>query len=255
MTSARAACSLPHATGCGSGFTVQSTRPDTAGGCALPNEGAALPKSDGFMSDGDSDSANAGVGALARRQVSAHQPRNRYRAKRNRWLAHRARHARRAALEGGASWSASLPHRQCWLPELAIALHNLARGPGRPRRRPSLPRPGPVGSPSRAAVRISRAGFEAFTAVIVDEAGDLYIADGGNRGARRVGPGESITTFAAPGWGPSAGTAVRPQLLNSSSCGGWRPSRGQPLPGDDALWRADACLQTIVLWRQTQRGP
>ena len=101
----------------------------------------------------------------------------------------------------------------------------------------------------------SRAGFEVLTAVTVDLAGDLYIADGGNQRVRRVGPGESITTFAAPGWRPSAGTAVRPQLLNSSSCGGWRPSKGKPLPGDDALWHADPCLQTIVLWRQTLRGP
>lgn len=157
--------------------------------------------------------------------------------------------------QGVESWSASLPHWSCWLPELPIPLHNLAPDPGRPRRRPSLPRPGPVSSRSRVAVRISKAGLEAFTAVIVDVAGDLYIADGGNQRVRRVGPGESITTFAAPGRRPSAGTALRPQLLNPSCCGGWRPSKGQPLPGDDALWRADPCLQTIVPGWQTLRGP
>ena len=45
----------------------------------------------------------------------------------------------------------------------------------------------------------SKAGFEVFTAMIVDVAGDLYIADGGNQRVRGGGPGESITSVAAPG--------------------------------------------------------
>lgn len=45
-----------------------------------------------------------------------------------------------------------------------------------------------MSSPSSAAVRISRAGFEVFTAVIVDVAGDLYIADGGNQRVRGSEP-------------------------------------------------------------------
>ena len=36
---------------------------------------------------------------------------------------------------------------------------------------------------------------------------------------------------------------------------GWRPSKRQPLPGNEVLWRAYVRLQTMVLGMQTLRGP
>lgn len=100
-TSAGEPCSLPHATGYGSGFTVRCARPDTPGGCASesasPNGGNAPPTGDGFTGECDSDSANAGAGTLAKPLAHARQPRHRHGAERDRWPPHRARHARRAA--------------------------------------------------------------------------------------------------------------------------------------------------------------
>lgn len=72
----------------------------------------------------------------------------------------------------------------------------------------------------------SKAGFEVFTAMIVDVAGDLYIADGGNQRMRGgAGPEGASRLSRAPAWRASAGTAVRPPPHNSPSCRGWRSSK------------------------------
>lgn len=36
---------------------------------------------------------------------------------------------------------------------------------------------------------------------------------------------------------------------------GWRPSKRQPLAGNEVLWRAHVRLQRMVLGMQTLRGP
>ena len=118
-TSAEETCSLPHATGSGSAFTVRPIQPNTSGGCtsesASPTEGNALPKGDGFTGGGDSDSANAVAMALAKPRVHAHQRRHRYGPERNRWP---GRHtvigtpAEPSRNQGGEGWSAYLRHWQ-----------------------------------------------------------------------------------------------------------------------------------------------
>jgi len=36
---------------------------------------------------------------------------------------------------------------------------------------------------------------------------------------------------------------------------GWRPKKRRERPGNEVLWKACQQLQTMVRYRQTQRGP
>ena len=55
--------------------------------------------------------------------------------------------------------------------------------------------------------------------------------------------------------GKPFGTDIRSWVVLLARMVGWRPSKRQPLPGNEVLWRAYVRLQTMVLGRQTLRGP
>ena len=55
--------------------------------------------------------------------------------------------------------------------------------------------------------------------------------------------------------GQPLGTDIRSWVVLLARMVGWRPSKRQPLPGNEVLWRAYVRLQTMVLGMQTLRGP
>ena len=55
--------------------------------------------------------------------------------------------------------------------------------------------------------------------------------------------------------GKPFGTDIRSWVVLLARMVGWRPSKRQPLPGNEVLWRANVRLQTMVLGMQTLRGP
>lgn len=60
-------------------------------------------------------------------------------------------------------------------------------------------------------------------------------------------PGERGNSFGT--------TDIRTWAVLLARMMGWRPSKRQPLPGNEVFWRAYVRMQTIVLGMQTQRGP
>ena len=55
--------------------------------------------------------------------------------------------------------------------------------------------------------------------------------------------------------GKPIGTDIRSWVVLLARMVGWRPSKRQPLPGNEVLWRAYVRLQGMVLGLQTMRGP
>ncbi|MXY70035.1 MAG: IS4 family transposase [Acidobacteriia bacterium] len=55
--------------------------------------------------------------------------------------------------------------------------------------------------------------------------------------------------------GKPFGTDIRSWVVLLARMVGWRPSKRQPYPGNEVLWRAYVRLQTMVLGMQTLRGP
>ena len=55
--------------------------------------------------------------------------------------------------------------------------------------------------------------------------------------------------------GKPFGTDIRSWVVLLARMVGWRPSKRQPNPGNEVLWRAYVRLQTMVLGMQTLRGP
>lgn len=153
VNSAGEACSLPHATGYVSGFTVRTTGPDSRGGCASesasPTEGIALPKGDRFTGNGPAERSTS---ALARSSHGQHPP--------------RAVHRRTAAA------FATLFTLLAWQPS---AVGHVARGVLQPGHISTVAGtgelvPGDDGPALEAAVGYLRS-------VKVDAAGNLLIAD------------------------------------------------------------------------------
>ena len=54
--------------------------------------------------------------------------------------------------------------------------------------------------------------------------------------------------------GQPLGSDIRSWVVQLARMVGWRPSKRQPLPGNEVLWRAYVRLQTMVLGMQTLRG-
>ena len=55
--------------------------------------------------------------------------------------------------------------------------------------------------------------------------------------------------------GTAFGSDIRSWVVLLARMVGWRPSKRQPMPGNEVLWRAYVRLQTMVLGMQTLRGP
>ena len=58
----------------------------------------------------------------------------------------------------------------------------------------------------------------------------------------------------AAGRGKPFGTDIRSWVVLLARTVGWRPSKRQPYPSNEVLWRAYVRLQTMVLGMQTLRG-
>ena len=123
---------------------------------------------------------------LAKPQAHAAQPRHRYGAERNRWPTHPARHALRAELESRGRGLLATP--SVLAAGAADSFAQLGTGSGTVTPGTITTVAGTGEFPLAGGGPVSKAGFEVFTAVTMDAAGNLYIAEGGNQRVRRVGP-------------------------------------------------------------------
>ena len=55
--------------------------------------------------------------------------------------------------------------------------------------------------------------------------------------------------------GQPVGLDIYSSVVLLARMAGWRPKKHRKLPGNEVLWRAQGHLQTMVRYRQSQRGP